>query len=102
VSQFLSKQLHVGAVGYFYNQISADSGAATFLGSNESRVIGVGPQVGYIFPINETHQGYLNLKGYYEFDGYRRPDGWNAWLTFVISPAAPTPAPPTRTAMKHN
>jgi hypothetical protein len=95
VSQFLSKQLHVGAVGYFYNQISADSGAAAFLGSNESRVIGLGPQVGYIFPINSQTQGYLNLKSYFEFDADRRPDGWNLWLTFVISPAAPAPTPTT-------
>jgi hypothetical protein len=85
-SQFLSKQLFIGAVGYFYQQISADSGQAPFLGSNESRVIGVGPQIGYLFPIGDK-QGYLNLKGYYEFDGYRRPEGWNLWLTFAISPA---------------
>jgi hypothetical protein len=88
VSQFLSKQFFIGAVGYFYDQITADSGQAAFLGSNESRVIGVGPQIGYIFPINNQAQGYLNLKSYFEFDSYRRPDGWNLWLTFVISPAA--------------
>jgi hypothetical protein len=33
-------------------------------------------------------QGYLNLKGYKEFAAENRPDGWNVWLTFVISPAA--------------
>ncbi len=31
-------------------------------------------------------QGYVNLKGYGEFDGTHRPTGWNAWLTFSISP----------------
>jgi hypothetical protein len=34
-------------------------------------------------------QGYLNLKGYGEFDAANRPSGWNTWLTFSISPAAP-------------
>ena len=34
-------------------------------------------------------QGYLNLKAYKEFDGAHRPEGWNAWLTFVLSPSAP-------------
>jgi hypothetical protein len=30
-----------------------------------------------------------------------RPDGWNTWLTFVISPAEQTPsAPPRRTITK--
>jgi len=34
-------------------------------------------------------QGYLNLKGYGEFDAANRPSGWNTWLTFSISAAAP-------------
>ena len=91
-SQFLSKQLFIGAVGYFYNQITADSGQAAFLGSNESRVIGVGPQIGFIFPVGDM-QGYLNLKGYGEFDAANRPHGWNTWLTFAITPSGERPAP---------
>jgi hypothetical protein len=55
----------------------------------------VGPQIGYIFPVGDL-QGYLNLKAYGEFDQANRPAGWNAWLTFAISPAAPTAATPTR------
>jgi hypothetical protein len=35
-------------------------------------------------------QGYLNLKGYGEFDAANRPAGWNTWVTFSISPMAPT------------
>jgi len=26
-------------------------------------------------------QGYVNLRGYFEFDASKRPEGWNAWLT---------------------
>ncbi len=99
VSQFLSKQFFIGAVGYVYQQITPDKGQPAFLGDNESRVYGVGPQLGYIFPINEHTQGYLNLKGYFEFDSYRRPEGWNAWVTFVMSPAA-APPPPSMAAMR--
>jgi hypothetical protein len=80
----------VGLVGYFYDQLSPDSGCAPQLCPFESRVIGIGPQIGYIFPVGNM-QGYLNLKAYGEFDNANRPDGWNAWLTFVLSPAAPTP-----------
>jgi hypothetical protein len=95
-SQFLSKQLQVGLVGYVYQQISADSGAGDRVGAFQSRVIGIGPQVGYIFPIGQS-QGYLNLKGYREFAAADRPDGWNVWLTFAISPVAPPPtSPPVR------
>jgi hypothetical protein len=37
-------------------------------------------------------QGYVNVKAYKEFENGNRPDGWNAWVTFVLSPA-PKPSP---------
>src|SRR5262249_34059458 len=50
-SQFLTKQWQVGLVGYVYDQLSCDSGSGDRVGCFKSRVIGVGPQIGYIFPI---------------------------------------------------
>ena len=94
-SQFLTKQVQVGLVGYLYDQISPDRGCAPIICPFELRVAGIGPQFGYVFPISTTMQGYVNLKAYGEFDHSDRPDGWNAWVTFVVSPAAPTPAPPS-------
>jgi hypothetical protein len=97
-AQFLSKQVFIGAVGYIYDQVSADRGSAPILGPIESRIAGIGPQIGYLFPLGNM-QGYLNVKGYYEFDSHDRPAGWNTWLTFSISPAAPpAPTPPTSRA----
>jgi hypothetical protein len=90
-SQFLSKQLQVGLVGYWYNQLSCDSGTGDRVGCFESRVVGIGPQIGYIIPLSKDVQGYFNLKGYKEFAAENRPDGWNVWLTFAISPAAQQP-----------
>jgi hypothetical protein len=90
-SQFLSKQLFVGVVGYTYQQVTADIGALPILEPFKSRVSGIGPQIGYLFPVGDM-QGYLNLKGYKEFEASNRPDGWNLWLTFAISPAAPSAA----------
>jgi hypothetical protein len=92
-SQFLSKQVHVGAVGYFYQQVSGDSGGSPLLRDFKSRVVGIGPQIGFLFPVGSM-QGYLNVKGYKEFDEQHRPAGWNGWLTFAITPPEPTPAPP--------
>ena len=92
-SQFLTKQLQVGAVGYFYDQLTADSGSAPILGPVESRVIGVGPQLGMILPAGPL-QAYVNLKAYSEFDGHDRPTGWNAWVTLSLSPSG-APPPPT-------
>jgi hypothetical protein len=94
MSKFLSKQVFVGLVGYAYQQITADSGQLPILGAFESRVVGIGPQIGYIFPIGNM-QGYLNLKGYGEFDAANRPSGWNTWLTFAISEQPPSTVTPT-------
>jgi hypothetical protein len=88
-SQFLSKQFLVGVVGYLYQEVGCDSGSGDHVGCFQSRVVGLGPQVGYLFPVGDL-QGYLNLKAYGEFAAQDRPDGWNIWLTFAISPAAPT------------
>ena len=79
-SQFLNEQLHIGLVGYIYYQLSGDSGEGAVLGDFEARVYSVGPQAGYFFPVGKA-QGYINLRGYYEFDASKRPEGWNAWLT---------------------
>jgi hypothetical protein len=99
-SQFLTKQVQIGLVGYVYKEIGCDSGSGDRVGCFQSQVVGVGPQIGFIFPVGNL-QGYLNFKGYREFANENRPDGWNAWVTFVISPAAPTAtAPPRRMVMK--
>lgn len=91
-SQFLSKQFAVGLVGYAYQQVTGDSGSGARLGDFKSRAFGVGPQLSYIFPLGD-HQGYLNLKGYKEFGADHRPEGWNVWLTFSVSPAVAPPPP---------
>ena len=98
-SQFLTKQFQIGLVGYVYKELGCDSGSGDRVGCFQSQVVGVGPQLGFIFPVGEM-QGYLNFKGYKEFAAENRPDGWNTWVTFVISPAAPTPSLPRRMVTK--
>jgi hypothetical protein len=95
-SHFLSKQVFVGVVGYAYQQVTDDFGQPAVLGGFRSRVLGVGPQIGYIFPVGNM-QAFLGAKAYGEFDAANRPSGWNTWLTFSISEAAP----PAVTATKH-
>jgi hypothetical protein len=92
-SKFITKQWQIGLVGYFYSQLTGDSGSGARLGDFKSQVIGIGPQIGYMFPVGDM-QGYVNLKGYKEFAAENRPDGWNVWLTIAVSPAPPHSAPP--------
>jgi hypothetical protein len=91
-SHFFAKQLQLGVAGYYFQQVTDDFGAPAALGGFRSRIAGIGPQIGYLFPMGDKFQGYLNLKGYKEFAAQNRPEGWNTWLTFAISPAAEPPA----------
>jgi hypothetical protein len=90
-SQFLTKQFQVGVAGYIYQEVGCDSGSGNRVGCFKSQVVGAGPQLGFIIPLTAETQGYLNVKSYWEFANQNRPDGWNAWVTFVISPAEQTP-----------
>lgn len=93
-SQFLTEHLHVGLVGYVYKEIGCDSGSGDHVGCFQSQVVGIGPQIGFIFPVGGMN-GYLNLRAYKEFDADNRPDGWNAWVSFELSPA-PASSPPSK------
>ena len=90
--------LPIGTVGYVYQQLTADSGSGDRIGAFESRVIGIGPQIGFLFPVETPAgimQGYLNIKGYAEFDRQNRAAGFDTWVTFSISPAPQASAQPT-------
>jgi hypothetical protein len=91
-SKFVTKQWQIGLVGYLFNQLSCDSGAGNRVGCFQSRVAGIGPQIGYVIPLGGL-QGYVNVKGYKEFSAMHRPEGWNLWVTLALSPAAPSELP---------
>lgn len=87
-SQFLTKQVQIGVVGYFYDQLTADRGCAPILCPFESRTAGIGPQLGYLFPAGNM-QGYANLKAYWDYDAENRAHGYTVWLTLAFSPKSP-------------
>lgn len=84
-----TESLYLGAVGYFYNQLGPDGGPGARLGAFESKVIGVGPQIGYAFSIGHM-QLDVNLRGYAEFAAENRPGGWNIWFTLGLQRAHAT------------
>lgn len=88
-SQLVSKTVHVGLAGYYFQQITGDTGAGATLGDFKGRVVGIGPQVGFILPLSKDYQGYLNVKAYKDFAAQNRPEGYTAWVTFSLSNAAP-------------
>ena len=93
ISPYLSEKLHFGAVGYVYNQLTDDSGPSPALGGFRSRVSGIGPQIGFFFPFADL-EGYLNLRGYSEFNARNRLEGWTAYVTFSVAAAEQRSAQP--------
>lgn len=82
-SHFTSPQTHFGVVGYFFHQLTGDTGSGAVLGDFKSQVSAVGPQAGHFFKVGKQ-LWYTNLKGYYEFDAENRAKGWNTWLSLVV------------------
>ncbi len=87
-SQFFTKQLQIGVVGYVYEQLTADSGCRPALCPFKSRTVGFGPQIGVIIP-NSSFQTYVNVKAYWDVDTVNRASGASAWLTLAFSPNPP-------------
>lgn len=82
-SHFISESTHVGVAGYFFQQVSGDSGSGARLGDYKSSVTGIGPQIGHFFAV-DGKKWYVNVKGFYEFDAKNRPEGWNVWVSLAI------------------
>ena len=83
VSQFLSEHFHVGAAGYLYYQLTADSGSGAKLGAFESKVAAIGPQMGYFFKVADR-QWYANVRAYYEFWAEHRVQGFAVFAAVNI------------------
>jgi len=82
-SQFLTEQFLVGSVGYAYDEVGCNSGSGDRVGCFQS------PRIR-----RRAAGRHQRLIG--NFDNANRPDGWNAWVTFVLSPAQETPSAASR------
>jgi hypothetical protein len=51
--EHFSKRFSVGIVGYYYDQVSGDSGAGAVLGPFEGRVTAIGPSATYTFQLGK-------------------------------------------------
>ena len=50
IGKVISPQVKVGAVGYFVQQMSGDSGAGAIAGERKVRVAGIGPGASFVIP----------------------------------------------------
>ncbi|MCF4129824.1 SphA family protein [Methylobacterium sp. SyP6R] len=91
-SKYLSKELSLGVVGYFYDQLTGDSGAGNRIGPFKGRVTALGGQVGYTFKVGDIPVS-TNVRFFREFDVQNRFTGTAAYLT-ISAPLWVAPSKP--------
>ena len=81
--QHLKRGLSFGIVGYYNQQLTADSGGPAVLGDFKGRVAALGPEVAYQFKTATRSVG-LNLRWYHEFATQNRVEGDAVFLTLSL------------------
>jgi hypothetical protein len=79
LGQHLPNGMMVGAAGYWYEQVTGDSGDGATLGDFKGRVLGAGPILSYNTKIND-HLFAINFKYFWEFEAKNRLEGEGAFL----------------------
>jgi hypothetical protein len=94
VSKIFSPQFNVGLTGYYYNQITGDSGSGARLGDFEGEVAAIGGTLGYNFQLGKLPVS-TRLKYYHEFEVENRLEGDAGYFTVAMPlwVAPPPPAP---------
>ncbi|GJD53874.1 hypothetical protein OPKNFCMD_6653 [Methylobacterium crusticola] len=95
-SKYLTKELSLGVVGYYYNQLTADSGSGDRIGPFKGRVTAVGGQIGYSFKLGEIPVS-TNVRVFREFDATNRFRGTATYLT-ISAPLWVAPPKPVAEA----
>lgn len=96
VEKKLSPAWSMGLQGYYFDQLSGDSGSGARLGDFKGRVLGVGAHAAYNFKIAGKIPATLRLHGIKEFEARNRLEGHSIFLDFSMPlyvkmpPGAPT------------
>ncbi|MEO1223094.1 MAG: transporter [Pseudomonadota bacterium] len=82
--QYLNDTLFLGGAGYFYEQLTADTGTGATLGAFRGRVAGIGPLAGLTFPIDGDREMTVELRYTHEFAARNRLEGDAVLLSFSL------------------
>lgn len=83
-NQFLSETFAIGLHGYYYNQLSGDSGSGALLGAFEGESFGVGPAFAWV---PSAHDGKVSITGkwLHDFHSVNRPEADYGVLTIAVT-----------------
>ena len=81
--QNFSKHFGIGINGYFYDQVTGDSGSGTNLGAFEGRAAAIGPVANLNFQLGKIPVS-TSLKYFHEFDVQNRLEGDAGFFTLTM------------------
>ena len=84
LNQFLSEDLSIGIHGFYYKQISDDSGSGALLGDFKGKAAGIGPAVMWIPKQYEGRVAFV-AKWINEYNVEKRLDGDHVFMSFMMS-----------------
>lgn len=83
-NQFLSESWAIGLHGFYYKQLSGDSGDGALLGDFKAEASGIGPALMWIPPQYEGKMAFV-AKWLNEYDTENRLEGDHVFLSFMMS-----------------
>ena len=84
INQFLSESWAIGLHGFYYEQLSGDSGDGALLGDFKAEAAGIGPALMWIPPRYEGKVAFV-AKWLNEYDAENRLEGDHVFLSFMAS-----------------
>jgi hypothetical protein len=81
--QHFNKQFDAGLVGYYYDQVTGDSGSGATLGAFKGRAVAIGATIGWNFEIGKMPVS-TRIKYFHEFDVENRAQGDAVFLTVSV------------------
>jgi hypothetical protein len=93
ITKHFNQQFSAGIVGYYYHQVTGDSGDGATLGDFKGQVAALGASVGYNFLVGQTPVA-TELKFYHEFAAENRAEGNAIFATITIPLSITTPTMP--------
>ena len=83
VMKHMSKDFAFGAAGYYYQQVTGDSGSGAVLGSFKGEVAAIGPNLTYNFKVG-NRPVLTSLRWLHEFRAVNRLQGDAGFLTITV------------------
>lgn len=93
--QHVSRQFNLGVVGYYYDQLTGDSGSGARLGPFKGRVAALGGTVGYTFMAGQLPIA-TRVKVFREFDVRNRLEGTAGFFTISLPLSVAVPPAPAQ------